>query len=92
MWRVMLVAELHPGMTTETELACIERDEEVGLADLGLRLDEVKRLTAALQAEMVPAQMAALGECPRGRGSDPGYTRNVESLGWRGSGRFRCNP
>ena len=27
-----------------------------------------------------------------GRGSDPGYTRNVESLGWRGSGHFRCNP
>jgi len=26
------------------------------------------------------------------RGSDPGYTRNVESLGWRGSGHFRCNP
>ncbi len=27
-----------------------------------------------------------------GHGSDPGYTRNVESLGWRGSGHFRCNP
>ncbi len=26
------------------------------------------------------------------RGSDPGYTRNVESLGWRGSGHFWCNP
>ena len=26
------------------------------------------------------------------RGSDPGYTRNVEFLGWRGSGDFRCNP
>ncbi len=64
-WRVMLVAERRPGVVTETELACIERDEEVGLADLGLRLDEAKRLMAALQAEMVPAQMAALGECPR---------------------------
>jgi len=59
------VAERHPGVTTETELACIERDVEVGLADLGLRLDEAKRLTAALQAEMVPAQMAVLRECPR---------------------------
>ena len=64
-WRVMLVAERHPGVVTETELACIERDEVVGLADLGLRLDEAKRLTAALQAEMVPAQMAVLSECPR---------------------------
>ena len=64
-WRVKLVAERHPGVVTETELACIERDEAVGLADLGLRLEEAKRLTAALQAEMVPAQMAALGKCPR---------------------------
>lgn len=64
-WRVKLVAERHPGVVTETELACIERDEAVGLADLGLRLDEAKRLTAALQAEMVPLQMAALSECPR---------------------------
>ena len=64
-WRVKLVAERHPGVTTETELACIERDADVGLAELGLRLDEAKRLTAALQAQVVPAQMAALGECPR---------------------------
>jgi len=64
-WRVKLVAEWHPGVTTETELACLERDEDVGLADLGLRLDEAKRLAAALQAEMIPAQMAALGERPR---------------------------
>ena len=53
-WRVKLVAERHPGVVTETELACIGRDEAVGLADLGLRLDEAKRLTAALQARMVP--------------------------------------
>jgi len=64
-WRVKLVAERHPGVVTETELACIERDEDVGVADLGLRLDEAKRLAAALQAEMVPAQIAAICECPR---------------------------
>ncbi len=64
-WRVKLVTERHPGVTTETELAFIERDADVGFAELGLRLDEAKRLTAELQAEMVPAQMAALGECPR---------------------------
>jgi hypothetical protein len=52
-WRVKLVAELEPGVATETEIARIERDEEAGLADLGLRLEEVKQLTAALQAEIV---------------------------------------
>jgi hypothetical protein len=26
LWRVKLVAERQPGVTTETELACIERD------------------------------------------------------------------
>ena len=61
-WRVKLVAELKPGVTTETEVACLERGEEAGLADLGLRLDEAKQLTAALQAEMVSAQVAAVGE------------------------------
>jgi hypothetical protein len=54
-WRVKLVAELQPGVMTETEVVRIGRDEEAGLADLGLRLDEVKRLTAALQAEIVTA-------------------------------------
>jgi hypothetical protein len=57
-----LVAELRPGVMTETEVARIERDEPAGLADLGLRLAETKRLTAALQAEIVPAQVAAVGE------------------------------
>jgi hypothetical protein len=61
-WRVKLVAELRPGVVTETEVACIERAAEAGLAELGLRLDEAKRLTAALQAEMVPAQVAEVGE------------------------------
>jgi hypothetical protein len=58
---VKLVAEREPGVTTdELELACIERDEQATLADLGLTLAEAKQLTAALQAEIVPAQMAAL--------------------------------
>ena len=61
-WRVKLVAELEPGVATETEVARIERDEEAGLVDLGLRLEEAKRLTAALQAEIVPAQVATVGE------------------------------
>jgi hypothetical protein len=60
-WRVKLVAELRPGVMTETEVARIERGEQAGLADLGLRLAETKRLTAALQAEIVSAQVAAVG-------------------------------
>jgi hypothetical protein len=35
-WRVKLVAELQPGVTTETEVARIERTAEAGLAELGL--------------------------------------------------------
>ena len=61
-WRVKLVAGLEPGVVTETEVARIERDEEANLADLGLRLDEAKRLTAALQAEIVTAQVTTAGE------------------------------
>jgi len=61
-WRVKLVAELRPGVTTETEVAQIERDEQAGVAELGLRLDEAKQLTAALQARIVPAQVAVVGE------------------------------
>ena len=64
-WRVKLVGELEPGLTTEVEVARLERDEQAGLADLGLRLAEVKQLTAALQAEIVPAQVTMLGECRR---------------------------
>src|SRR5271165_7169623 len=47
---------------TETEVARIERDEQAGMADLGLRLAETKQLTAALQAQIVPAQVAVVGE------------------------------
>ena len=61
-WRVMLVAELRPGVTTETEVARIEREDQTGLAELGLRLAEAKQLTAALQAQIVPAQVTVLGE------------------------------
>jgi len=46
-WRVKLVTELRPGATTEVEVARIERGAEAGLAELGLRLDEAKRLTGA---------------------------------------------
>ena len=86
-WRVKLVAELQAGGTTETEVARIERGEEAGLADLGLRLDEAKQLTAALQAEMVSAQLAVVGErrrgcatCGRPLASKGHYPATVRSL------------
>jgi hypothetical protein len=47
-WRVKLVTELQAGETTEVEVARIERDEQVGLSGLGLRLAEAKQLTSAL--------------------------------------------
>ncbi len=61
-WRVKVIAELEPGVATETEVARIERGEEAGLAELGLLLDEMKRLTTVLQAEIVTAQVATAGE------------------------------
>jgi len=61
-WRVKLVAELQAGVTTEVEVGRIERDEQAGVADLGLRLAEAKQITAALQAEMVPRQVTVMGE------------------------------
>ena len=64
-WRVKLVAEQQSGVTRETELAYIERDEQASLAELGLSLAEVKQLTAALHAEIGPTHVAALGECRR---------------------------
>src|SRR3984885_11324053 len=61
-WRVKLVAELRPGEVTETEVARIERDGQAGMADLGLRLTETKQLMATLQGQIVPAQVAVVGE------------------------------
>ena len=61
-WRVKLVTELQPGETTEVEVARLERDERAGLADLGLHLAEAKHLMAAIQAEIVPAQVMVAGE------------------------------
>src|SRR5215218_6288873 len=72
---------------TETEVARLERGAEAGLADLGLRLDEVKQLTAALQAQMVSAQVAMTGErhrwcgaCGRGLASKGHYPATFRSL------------
>jgi len=86
-WRVKLVAKFETGETTEVEVAHLERDEQAGLADLGLRLAEAKRLTAAIQAKIVPAQVTVAGEhrrtcvgCGRVLASKGHYTATFRSL------------
>jgi hypothetical protein len=86
-WRVKLVTELEAGETTEVEVARLERDEQAGLADLGLRLTEAKQLTAAIQAEIVPTQVTVAGEhhrtcvaCAGERASKGHYTATFRSL------------
>lgn len=86
-WRVKLVTEFQAGETTEVEVARIERDEQAGLSDLGLRLAEAKQLTSALQAEIVPAQVTIAGEhrctcapCRRRLASKGHYTATFRSL------------
>jgi hypothetical protein len=86
-WRVKLVTELQAGETTEVEVARLERDEQAGLADLGLRLAEAKQLMAAIQAEIVPAQVTVAGEhhrtcvaCEGELASKGHYTATFRSL------------
>lgn len=62
-WRVKLVADLgDEAAETEVEVGRIERDEFTVPEALGLSLGEGKRLTAAIQTEMVRAQAATMGE------------------------------
>ena len=68
-WRVKLVAELEPGVVTETELARIERDEQATLAELGLRLAEAKQLTTALRCQLTAGWPDTGTRC---RSSSPG--------------------
>ena len=86
-WRVKLVAEFETGETTEVEVARIERADHAGLAGLGLHLTEAKQLTAAIQAEMVPAQVMIAGQkrpncdaCARVLASKGHYTATFRSL------------
>jgi hypothetical protein len=86
-WRVKLVAEFETGETTEVEVAHLERNEQAGLADLGLRFAEAKRLTAGIQAEIVPAQVTIADEnrrtcvaCGRVLASKGHYTATFRSL------------
>jgi hypothetical protein len=86
-WRVKFVAEFEAGETTEVEVARLERDDQAGLADLGLRLAEAKQLMAAIQAEIVPVQVTIAGEhrrtclaCERALASKGHYSATFRSL------------
>ena len=75
------------GFRPPSTVARLERDEQAGLADLGLRLAEAKKLTSALQAEIVPAQITIAGEhrctcaaCGRRLSSKGYYTATFRSL------------
>src|SRR5690242_13574467 len=86
-WTVKLVAETAPGAITEYDLLTLERPNQLSLARLGLSIEEAKRLLAALQNRLVPAQVERHGQfcpnCPRcgrafrGRGSYPVTFRSL---------------
>ncbi len=61
-WRLKLDAEREPGVVSETEIARIEREDSAVPGTLGLTLDESKALMAAIQAEIVGAQVGVMGE------------------------------
>jgi hypothetical protein len=60
-WRAKPVAELGSGIVSETEVVRIERDDFTVSETVGLTLDEGQQLTAAIQAEIVRAQVTGPG-------------------------------
>jgi hypothetical protein len=56
-WKLKLTAELAPGECIEYDVAAWERAEEVTLGSLGLSLAEGKAMLAAIQTQMVTAQI-----------------------------------
>jgi hypothetical protein len=85
-WRVKLVAELEPGVATETEVGRFERGEEVGLADLGLRLEEARDRPepggpyADLRNERRAHRSAAAWSWPRLAGAHPPHPQVLDGL------------
>src|ERR1019366_10116779 len=65
-WRLKLEADFSAGSATEIEVARIERAAWADPETLELSLSEGKRLTAAIQTEMVRAQASIMGERFRG--------------------------
>jgi hypothetical protein len=60
-WRVKLIAELEPGVVSETEVARNESDDFAVEETLGLTPGEGKRLMAAAQAGINRAQVRIMG-------------------------------
>ena len=60
--QVKVVTALGSGAASEAEVVRIERDDFAVPKIVGLRLNEGKQLAAAIQAEIVRAQAAILGE------------------------------
>jgi len=65
-----------PALATRVHLVAVGESETPLIYELGIPVCE--------------AEWSEPYHC--GRGSDSGYMRNVEFLGRRGSGHFRCNP
>ncbi len=63
--RVKLVTELEAREMIKVSVARLERDEQAGLVDLGLRPGEAKQLMAAIEWEIGPAQVTIAGEYRR---------------------------
>jgi hypothetical protein len=61
-WRLKLEAKFGDGSATEIEVARIEMEAWAVPATLSLSLSEGKRLTVAIQTEMVRAQASIMGE------------------------------
>jgi len=80
---------------TQASIGAAARSVAGGLQEAASRVQHAASRTQGRVTEsrkVIRAQPITAALCIFGRGSDPGYTRNVESLGWRGSGHFRCNP
>ena len=66
-WTVKLVAEVGQGQALESEIATIEREDQVSPASIGLTIAEGKSIMECLQRELVTAQVerhgAAIQSC-----------------------------
>jgi hypothetical protein len=65
-WTVKVVSETENGHTAEQTLGAVERTDQLTLEDLGLSLEEAKRLLATLQRSMVTEQIKEYGFAYRG--------------------------
>jgi hypothetical protein len=59
-WTVKVVSETESGHTAEQTLVAVERTDELRVEDLGLSLEEAKRLLATLQRSIVTEQIESM--------------------------------